>query len=123
MTPGRDPRMRRIHRSWLPLAVAALAALVVLPGFAGQTDAATSKWTAKCSINIRTAHKTSATVRKTISKDNIVTATGTVTGGSYAADCPTPVSGSSWLKIVAINGKSTSSMWGVSAVYAAAKLF
>ena len=115
--------MRRIHRSWLPLAVAALAALVVLPSFAGPTDAATSKWTAKCSIKVRTSPSTSATVKKIIAKDTIVTATATVSGSSYAADCPTSVSGSSWLKIVAINGKSTLSLWGRSAVYAAAKLF
>ncbi|HUQ44677.1 MAG TPA: glycoside hydrolase family 25 protein [Candidatus Limnocylindria bacterium] len=115
--------MRQIHRSWLPLAAAALAALVVLPSFAGPTDAATSKWTAKCSVNVRTSAKTSATVLKVVSKDTIVTATGTVTGSSYAADCPTSVSSSSWLKIVAINGKSTLSLWGRDAVYAAAKLF
>jgi GH25 family lysozyme M1 (1,4-beta-N-acetylmuramidase)/uncharacterized protein YgiM (DUF1202 family) len=115
--------MRKAHRSWLPFAAALLAALVVLPGMAGQTDAASSKWTAKCSIKIRTSSSTSATVKKIVAKGTIVTAVGTVTGGSYKAVCPTSVSGNTWLKITAINGKSTLSMWGRSYVYAAAKLF
>ena len=115
--------MRHAHRSWLPLAAAALAALVVLPGFAATTDAATSKWTSNCAVKIRTSPKTSATVKKIIAKGTVVTAVGTVTGSSYKADCGTSVSGSSWLKITAINGKSTLSLWNRSAVYAAAKLF
>lgn len=115
--------MHRTHRTWLPLVVAALAVLVVLPGFAQTTDAATSKWTAKCAANIRTGPKTTATIKKVISSGTIVTATGTVTGGAYSTSCPSSTKSSTWLKIVAINGTSTSSMFGLSAVYAAKTLF
>ncbi|HET8784409.1 MAG TPA: glycoside hydrolase family 25 protein [Candidatus Limnocylindrales bacterium] len=115
--------MRRAHRSWLPIAVAALTVLVALPSFATSTDAATSKWVSKCETRIRTSPKTSAATLKIIPKGATVTATGTVTGGWYKAACPDTVKGYAWLKIVAINGKSTTSMFGRSYVYAAAKLF
>ena len=115
--------MHRTHRTWLPLVVAALAVLVVLPGFAQTTDAATSQWTAKCAANIRTAPKTTSTIKKVVSSGTIVMATGTVTGGSYSTSCPSSTKSSTWLKIVAINGKSTSSLFGLSAVYAAKTLF
>ena len=115
--------MHRFHRSWLPFAVAALAVLVVLPTFAQTTDAATSKWTSKCSVRIRTAPRTTSTTKKIIPTGAIVTASATVTGGSYSAYCPSRVSGSTWLKIIAINGRSTTSLFGLSAVYAAKGLF
>jgi GH25 family lysozyme M1 (1,4-beta-N-acetylmuramidase) len=115
--------MRRTTRSLLPFAVAALTVLMTLPGLAQTTEAASSKWTAKCATNVRTAPKTTATIKKVLAKGAIVTATNTVSGGSWSADCPSLVKGSDWLKIVAINGKSTSSLFGVSAVYAAKGLF
>jgi GH25 family lysozyme M1 (1,4-beta-N-acetylmuramidase) len=115
--------MHRFARSWLPFAAAALAVLVVLPGLAQTTDAATSKWTSNCSTNLRTSPRTSASVKKVAVAGTIVTASATVTGGSWSADCKTFVKGSSWLKIVAVNGRSTSSLFGVSAVYAAKGLF
>ena len=59
-------------------------------------------------INVRTAPKTSATVKRVITKGAVVTAIGTVTGGSWSRRLRRPPSsGSAWLKIVAINGKST----------------
>jgi GH25 family lysozyme M1 (1,4-beta-N-acetylmuramidase) len=115
------PRTRR--PSWLPFAAAALSVSVALVGLAQPTDAATSNWTAKCSVNVRTGPKTTATIKKVISPGAVVTATGTVTGGYWSASCPSLVKGSSWLKIVAINGRSTSSLFGLSAVYAASGLF
>lgn len=115
--------MHRFNRSWLPFAAAALAVLVVLPGLAQTTDAATSKWTSNCPVNIRTSPRTSASVKKIITTGTIVTASATVTGGSWSADCKSFVKGSSWLKIVAINGRSTTSLFGLSAVYAAKGLF
>lgn len=115
--------MRRAHRSWLPIAAAALAVLVAFPASAGTADAATTRWTAKCDVRVRTAPWTSSKSLKVIDKDAVVTAVATVTGGWYRADCPGSVSGRGWLKITAINGRSTSSLFGRSYVYAAAKLF
>lgn len=115
--------MRRLHRSWLPLAGASLTVLLILPGLAQVALAASSSWTAQCSTNIRTSAKTTATIKKTIAAGTVVTASGTVTGGSWSTSCPSSLKGTSWLKIVAIGGKSTTSLFGLGAVYAASGLF
>jgi GH25 family lysozyme M1 (1,4-beta-N-acetylmuramidase) len=115
--------MHRIRRSWLPVAAAVLAVLVAFPSVASPAAAATSTWKSKCETRIRTSASLSARTIKVIASGTSVTSTGTVTGGSYRADCGGWVSGNTWLKITAINGKSTSSLFGRSAVYAAAKLF
>ena len=53
-----------------------------------------------------------------------MTVIGTVSGGSWGATCGgNDVSGSSWYKINQVNGKSTSSLYGVAAVYGAKGLF
>ena len=114
--------MRRAQRSWLPFVAAALA-VVMLPSLATPTDAATSNWTSKCDVRVRTAPKVTSTTLRIIDTGAVVTATATVTGGSYRADCPSTVTGTNWLKVVAINGKSTTSLFDRSAVYVAAKLF
>ena len=115
--------MYRARRSWLPLAVAMLAAVAVLPALTGTVDAATSRWTAKCSTNIRTKPWKSAAVLRIIPSGTVVTATAAVSGGSWQASCGGNVSGRSWLKITAVNGRSTSSLFGRGAVYAAKGLF
>jgi lysozyme len=115
--------MRRAHRSWLPVAVAMLAALIVLPTFASDTNAANTTWVANCSVRLRTLPKTTATTKAIIPTGVPVTASSVVSGSSYSADCPGRVSGTKWLKIISVNGKSTSSLYGVSAVYAASGLF
>ena len=115
--------MLRIRRPLLPFAAAVLAVLVGLPGLASPVDAATTTWAAKCDTRIRTSASLSATTLKIIETGTKVTATATVTGSSYKADCAGSVSGNTWLKITAIGGKSTTSLFGRSAVYAAAKLF
>ena len=115
--------MLRFRRSLLPFAAAALAVLVGLPGLASPVDAATTTWAAKCETRIRTSASLSARTLKIVPTGTKVTATATVSGSSYRADCAGSVSGTTWLKITAIGGKSTSSLYGRSAVYAAAKLF
>ena len=115
--------MRLAHRSWLPFAAAALAVLTLLPSFAKPVDAATTYWTSKCEVRVRNAPRMSATTLKIIPKGAVVKATSIVSGGSYRADCGGSVSGSSWLRVVAINGKSTTSLVGRSAVYVAKQLF
>jgi GH25 family lysozyme M1 (1,4-beta-N-acetylmuramidase) len=115
--------MRRAHRTWLPFIAAALTVSVLLPSLARPTDAATSNWTSKCAVRVRTTPKVSSTTLRIIKEGAVVKATGTVTGGSYRADCPTSVSGTTWLKVVAINGKTTTSLFNRSVVYVAYKLF
>lgn len=115
--------MRRAYRSWLPFAASALAVLVLLPSVAGMADAATSKWTAKCEFRVRNAPKLNATTLKIVKAGSIVTSTGTVTGAWYHANCPSAVSSNTWLRVIAVNGKSAKSLYGRTAVYVAAKLF
>jgi GH25 family lysozyme M1 (1,4-beta-N-acetylmuramidase) len=114
---------RRVHRSWLPLIVAALAVLVVLPTLAQNVEASTYRWTAKCDARIRTWHSTNAQVLRVIHAGATVRATAVVDGKRWSANCHGYVSGHRWLKIVAINGKSTKDLFGRSAVYAARGLF
>jgi GH25 family lysozyme M1 (1,4-beta-N-acetylmuramidase) len=116
--------MLRAHRSVLPLVVAVLAVLVVLPAVAGPADAATSKWIAKCDdVRIRTEPRTSSRVLRSINEGAVVTAVRKVRGGRWSATCGTNLSSRTWLKIVAINGRSTRALFGRGAVYAAAGLF
>jgi SpoIID/LytB domain protein len=46
-----------------------------------------------------------------------------VTGGSYSTSCGGSISGSTWYRISAIGGRSVSSLYGVSYLYSASKLF
>ena len=112
------------RRSVLP--VAALLTLLLLAGFAVPATAdASSTMVAACDgVSLRTGSKTSATRKTTIAAGTPVRAVATVDGGSYSASCGgSTVSGSKWFKIDAVNGKSASSLYGVSYVYAATKLF
>ncbi|HEY2888528.1 MAG TPA: glycoside hydrolase family 25 protein [Candidatus Limnocylindrales bacterium] len=102
--------------------VAVLLALTIVPLAAGVADASASV-TTNCGVNLRSSPTTTASIRKTVSANTIVTASASLMGGWYTADCPGYVSGSAWYKITAINGRSVSSLLGVSAVYAATRLF
>lgn len=75
------------------------------------------------SINLRASASTSGTIKGTINTGTQVTVVATVSGGAWSVACPTSTSGSSWLQISAVNGSSTTSLYGVSAVYAASALF
>src|SRR5262245_29765157 len=114
--------MRRAHRSLLPV-VAILAALVVLPTFAADTNAATSQWLSKCSVRLRTSPSTGASTKRIVPSGTVATVSAEIKAGSWSADCAGRTAGTIWLKITAINGRSTSSLYGSSAVYAAKGLF
>jgi GH25 family lysozyme M1 (1,4-beta-N-acetylmuramidase) len=75
-------------------------------------------------VNVRTSPSTSGTKKASLSAGTKVTVIGTVSGGSWSATCAgNAVAGSSWYKINQVNGKSTSSLYGVSAIYGAKSLF
>ena len=107
------------------LATAVLSALLVLPVVAGPTAAASTSYSANCSVNLRASTTTDAAVLDTIAAGTIVIASGTVSGGDWAAsDCGgTSASGSSWYVITAVNGSTASNLYGVATVYAATGLF
>ena len=112
------------RRSMRP--VAALLTLLLLAGFVVPTaaDASSTMVVACGNVSLRTGAKTSAARKALIPAGTPVRAVSTVDGGSYSASCGgSTVSGSKWLKIDAVNGKTVSSLYGVSYVYAASKLF
>ncbi|HEV2006124.1 MAG TPA: glycoside hydrolase family 25 protein [Candidatus Limnocylindrales bacterium] len=115
--PGALPT-RLLRAVALPLAVT-LAMLAP----AAQAFAASTSYAANCPVNLRGSTSTGAAVIDVIATDTVVTASGTVSGGSWSATCVSNVSGSSWYAITAVDGKSASSLYGRSTVYAATGLF
>jgi GH25 family lysozyme M1 (1,4-beta-N-acetylmuramidase) len=110
------------HRTALLRVLALLAALSILPFAAASADAGAT-YLSNCTVNLRSRPSTSATIKKAIPVDTAVWVSGSVTGGSWKADCGKSVSGTTWLKITSIGGHSVSSLLGVSVVYAAKGLF
>lgn len=100
-----------------------MGALLAIPLVVQPSLAASTSYVANCDARLRTTTSTTATIVDVVSSGGTVTASGTVSGGSWSADCPSTVSGSSWLAITAVNGTSTSTLYGRSTVYAAAGLF
>ena len=70
-------------------------------------------------INLRTGATTDTAAKVKLGINNTVTVTGTTSGGSWSATCPTSKSGSGWYVISQVNGQSVSSLYGVPALYAA----
>jgi GH25 family lysozyme M1 (1,4-beta-N-acetylmuramidase) len=114
--------MPLLRRAMLP-AVLGLLLVTIIPIGAGIADAATSRWAANCSLNVRSHPTTLSTRRTRISQNTPVTSSGTVSGGSYLTPCRGSVSGRTWLAITAIGARSVKSLFGVSTVYAASALF
>lgn len=121
--PSRAPR-RHFAPLTTALALAVIAAVVAAaPGLTARTSAATTTWLANCNTNLRTAPDLGGAVKDVLDAGGTITADGEVTGDSWSVTCEGDHADNSWFKIVAVNGKSTSSLYGVSAVYAATGLF
>jgi GH25 family lysozyme M1 (1,4-beta-N-acetylmuramidase) len=90
----------------------------------GPVSAATYAKVALCSANLRSSASTSARIRASIKTGTKVGAVTRVTGSGWRATCAgKTVSGTSWFRIVSVNGKSVKSLYGVTYVYAATGLF
>ena len=74
-------------------------------------------------VRLRTGPSTTYAIKATLMRTARVTVVATVSGGSYATSCPTSVSGAKWYRITAVNGRSTTSLYGRSYVYGASSLF
>jgi GH25 family lysozyme M1 (1,4-beta-N-acetylmuramidase) len=112
---GRFPR---------PVASAILVALLVAFAFLGTALAATTKAAACDGVNLRTRPTTVATRKATLKAGTRVSVTATVSGGRWRASCAGRiVSGSSWYRISAVNGRSVASLYGVTYLYGATGLF
>lgn len=121
--PSRAPR--RPFATFSSALVLALAAAVcgATPGVPGAARAATSTWIANCNTNLRATPELGGTVKDVLDAGGTITADGTVTGDSWSVTCQGDHADNTWFKIVAVNGASTSSLYGVAAVYAATGLF
>jgi hypothetical protein len=85
---------------------------------------ATVSKTTLCPANVRTSASLTASIKALIAKGTRVSVAATVSGGHWRTSCPgTSVSGTSWYRISAINGTSVKTLYGVSYVYAATRLF
>ena len=116
--------MRGLPRPSFAVLVALLlgiASVVVSP--APSARAANTDYVANCPANLRASASTTGTIVDVISTGTGITVNGTVTGGSWSVTCVNPVSGSSWYAVIAVNGQSVSSLYGVSVLYAATGLF
>jgi len=111
---GAHPGVRRTS-AFATIALIALALLSAAP------VAATSATMAPAcdGINIRSSASTSAAPVIKLGTAAIVTVSGTVAGGSWAATCPTSKAGSTWYTVTAINGTAVASLYGAATVYAA----
>ena len=80
--------------------------------------------TPKCNdVNLRTGPATTYARKAQVDTGARLTVVSRVDGGSYSAQCAGAQSGHYWFKVSAINGKSVKSLYGVTYLYAAHKLF
>ncbi len=71
------------------------------------------------SVNLRTGATTGAPIKAKVDPNDTVTVTGTTSGVAWSTTCPTAKSGSGWNVISHVNGQPVSTLYGVSALYAA----
>jgi hypothetical protein len=85
----------------------------------------TTTMAAACSgVNVRTSASTSGAIRASIKIGTTVTVIATVSGGTWRVTCAgRTVSGSTWYRISAINGRTVKSLYGLTYLYAATGLF
>jgi GH25 family lysozyme M1 (1,4-beta-N-acetylmuramidase) len=124
----RRPCLRRVRPGALVAFV--LAALVAMPGFSAIAPAsaeATTTFTlaTSCSgVQLRTAPRSTAALKRTLATGVRVTAILTVTGTSWRTRCSGATrTGTGWWRISAIGSRSVKSLYGVTYLYAATSLF
>ena len=118
----RPGRRRSLPQTLILVALAAAALLLLL----SSTNAlGATLVTPKCDdVNLRTGPGTTFTRKAQVDEGARLTVVAKVSGGSYGVQCAGAYqTGSYWFKISAINGKSVKSLYGVSYVYGARKLF
>ena len=70
-------------------------------------------------VNLRASASTAALIKVQLGFNDLVAVSGTVSGGSWSATCPTATTGSSWYVISRVNGQSVATLYGVSNLYVA----
>jgi len=103
----------------------ALAATALLFAVSGTSALAATTMAAACDgVNLRTGASTGYAIKASVQTGTTISAVATVTGGSWSSVCAgKAVAGSGWYRISAVNGKTVSSLFGVTYVYGATGLF
>jgi GH25 family lysozyme M1 (1,4-beta-N-acetylmuramidase) len=124
------PAARRSRHSSLTALVASallsaiLVFAVVAVALPGEVLGASLSKVTLCSANLRTSASTRASVKKVIPAGTKVSANLRLVGRDWRTTCAgKAVSGHSWYRITAVNGKSVKSLYGVTYLYAAVGLF
>jgi hypothetical protein len=90
------------------------------PTSATTASAASTSMVPACSgVNVRTGTSTTSAIKTRLATSTKVTVVGTVSGSHWSTTCAGAKSGSTWYRISAIGGKSVSSLYGRSYLYAA----
>jgi GH25 family lysozyme M1 (1,4-beta-N-acetylmuramidase) len=116
-----SPRVAH-RRRLLSIVVVALAAAITLTGataFAATAAASTTRITACDGVSVRTGPRTTAHRAASLPAGARLVTVAAVRGGSWHTTCNGDRSGSKWYKVVKVNGKRVSSLYGVSSVYVA----
>lgn len=109
-------RRRRLNTSMTAFIA---AAMLVMLGIA-PISASSSVYAPACSgVNLRTSPSTGASIRVSLGLANTLTVGGTVSGSAWGTNCPGWKTGSTWYAVTQVNGRSVSSTYGVSLLYAA----
>ncbi|HJW21987.1 MAG TPA: SpoIID/LytB domain-containing protein [Candidatus Limnocylindrales bacterium] len=104
--------------------VGAILAALLLSGLTTDVAAGATTMTPRCDYaSLRTGPSTTYAKKASIRLGTTVTVVATVSGGSYGTTCVTMVYGSSWYRISAVNGRSVMSLYGVTYVYGASKVY
>jgi GH25 family lysozyme M1 (1,4-beta-N-acetylmuramidase) len=75
-------------------------------------------------VRLRTGTTTTAATKARLADGTKVTSSGAVSGGAWSGSCTDgTASGSTWYRITAVDGRSVSSLYGVSALYGAKSHF
>jgi stage II sporulation protein D len=116
--------VRRPGLSRAAVVSAALSALLLL-GLTSSVAVGATVMAPKCDyVRARTGPGTTYAIKATLMRTSRVTVVATVTGGHYGTSCGGAwISGSTWDRISAINGKSVLSLYGRTYVYGATGLF
>jgi stage II sporulation protein D len=119
------PMPRAVRRPGFGAFASAIAAAVLLFVLTGTGALGATTMAAACDgVNLRTGPSTSYTIKTSLKTGATVATIATVTGGGWSTVCAgKSVAGSSWYRINAVNGKSVSSLYGVSYLYGATGLF
>jgi stage II sporulation protein D len=90
----------------------------------GALAATAAPMTSLCGgVNLRTSPTVTATPKARLAVRAKVTVSASVHGGTWHTTCPRTTSGSTWVRISAINGRTVRSLYGVTYLYAAKAMF